>query len=959
MTTLKFKVITFCFFTFVFLSNTAYSLENNLITEHSLDLLSTGITPDIHIIPLEPQSKNINDILDQLELTPATSALSPNFGFSDKDYWIGLPLKNDLNSETDIFVEIAYGLLDNIEFYVIDTQTREIIQKHTTGDKLLFSERPIHHPNFVFPVSIDSKQSVTTIIHISTSSSNQFPIRLWSQAGLTNHSQNQALFVGLLIGIVFILAVYNFFLFFSLKDVSYFYLSLTLFGYALVEAIVTGFAYYYFWPGSPEWNDISLTVVSNFSLANLCLFSRSFLSLEITKPTLGKILKYCAVMGYMLAAASLFIPYKILILITAANVILSPSISYVAGMSLALVRYKQAYFYTSAFGIFVISAAVFAIGKTGLIPRNNLSEYAIHIGATLSIVLLSFALADRIKRERNEKESAQKSAIANLEKYRSIYETSLEGMFRFSCDGKILTCNPAFKKLMGIDKKPAFFEDMGNLSGFIPFASKDQEQLKTLLRNNDHAFGFETLCHNFKGEEFWGAIYAKVIEDKQLGRYIDASIVDITEKKTNENKLNYIANHDILTGLKNRLVFQKNLHDAIISSCSKGLDHSLLFMDLDQFKIVNDTCGHSAGDELLKQMAALFNTHIRDIDSLARLGGDEFVILLRECSIGRAEEIANRLRQEVADYRFSWNKKIFSIGISIGIVPVLNQDISAEDLLSLADTACYAAKDAGRNHVYVYENDSEDISSRQTEMHLANSLREAINNDTLLLYKQNIQAISQTVEGDLYEILVRLPLESKLLLPGSFLPAAERFDRIEQLDFWVTEAFLSWLSKNPESLNSLHQANINLSGRTISNSRFSEHLIELFGQYNIPKEKVCFEITESAAISNLAQTSTFLKKMTKMGFQFSLDDFGSGFSSYSYLKMLPVKSLKIDGSFIQDITSDPIDHAMVKSIIEVSHMMGIDVTAEFVENEEILVELQKLGIDFVQGYHIHMPHLIN
>jgi len=192
-------------------------------------------------------------------------------------------------------------------------------------------------------------------------------------------------------------------------------------------------------------------------------------------------------------------------------------------------------------------------------------------------------------------------------------------------------------------------------------------------------------------------------------------------------------------------------------------------------------------------------------------------------------------------------------------------------------------------------------------------------------------------------------------LPGSFLPAAERFDTIEHLDFWVTNAYLEWLSQHPKALNDLHQANINISGRTLNDSRLGEHLVELFERFSIPKEKICFEITESAAISNLSQTSEFLKKMTQQGFQFSLDDFGSGFSSYSYLKMLPVKSLKIDGSFIRDILTDPIDKAMVKSIIEISHAMGIDVTAEFVEDEHIHAELKTMGVDFVQGYYIHRP----
>jgi len=718
---------------------------------------------------------------------------------------------------------------------------------------------------------------------------------------------------------------------------------------------LTGFAYFYFWPNAPGWNDVSLTVTSNIALANLCLFSRTFLSLDHIQPRLSRVLYYSACVGYALAIAAIFAPYKIMIIFTAINVLYSPGLSYLAGMVLVLKRYKQAYFYICAFFVFVIAATIFVMGKAGVLPRNGVSEYAIHVGATLTAVLLSFALADRIKRERNEKEAAQRHAISNLEKYRTIYESSLEGMFRFSLERRLLACNPAFANMLGVADQEALFKRAENLSGFVPFSESDTRRLFDMLQGHEHVFGFEAKCHDLDGQEFWGAIYARLVEDRVQGTFVEASIVDITEKKVSEKKLSFIANHDVLTGLKNRRVFQQSLNNAIAFSSEHGVGHALLFMDLDQFKIVNDTCGHSAGDELLKQMASLFNTHIRDHDSLARLGGDEFVILLRECDTGLAEEIANRLRQEVADYRFSWNKKMFSIGISIGIVPVNSEASSSEDLLSLADTACYAAKDSGRNRVFVFEYGSEDVPARQTEMHVANNLREAIDQDSLLLYKQNIQSIDSVVKGEQYEILVRLPKAGDLLLPGSFLPAAERFDTIEHLDFWVTNAYLEWLSQHPKALNDLHQANINISGRTLNDSRLGEHLVELFERFSIPKEKICFEITESAAISNLSQTSEFLKKMTQQGFQFSLDDFGSGFSSYSYLKMLPVKSLKIDGSFIRDILTDPIDKAMVKSIIEISHAMGIDVTAEFVEDEHIHAELKTMGVDFVQGYYIHRP----
>jgi len=378
-------------------------------------------------------------------------------------------------------------------------------------------------------------------------------------------------------------------------------------------------------------------------------------------------------------------------------------------------------------------------------------------------------------------------------------------------------------------------------------------------------------------------------------------------------------------------------------------------MDLDQFKIVNDTCGHVAGDELLRQLSTLFKQHVRDLDSIARVGGDEFVILLYDCVIDKAHEIAERLRQEVSDYKFSWDSKIFSVGISIGIVPVDSDTTSSIDVLSLADNACYAAKDRGRNRIVVHQGKTSDISERQSEMELAGTIRQAIDKNEFVLYRQRIEGVNRTVEGEMYEILVRLPSNGKILLPGEFIPAAERFDSVENLDYWVVDSYLKWLLVNKDAYENLFQANINISARTLGRDGFEEYLLSKFQQYNVSKSKVCFEITESEAISNLSKATEILNRLVACGFQFSLDDFGSGLSSYSVLKMLPVMSLKIDGSFVRDIEKDPIDKAMVKSIVYVAHAMDLQVVAEFVESEAVYKELKKMEIDFVQGYYVHKP----
>ena len=933
----------------------------NIITENNASELKQGLIPSVKIVPVGKTSDlDINDVLLLLDDVEPVMARLPNFGFSEESYWVAFSIENHSLKSNQFFLEVAYSMLDEVSYWEYDDLAENVLKYIETGDKKEFSQRPLYHPNFIFPTHVDAGEKRKILIKITTNSSSQFPLRIWSQEGLTNSSQVRATLTGALIGVVLILGIYNFLLYLSLRDISYLYMLFIMFGYAGVESVLTGFGYYYLWPFSPYWQNISLIVISNFSLASLYLFSRSFLSLPEMHPRFGSILYACAIISLMLSVLSFFIPYKNMIIITALNVMIAPILSYMAGFYLMLKKYKPAYFYTSAFLVYVISSTIFILSKLGFLPGQSIFEYSIHIGTIVTVVLLSFALADRIKREKKEKEEAKEFAIDNLEKYRTIYENSLEGMFRISLDGRLLACNPAFAKLMGEKGERELLEKVDLLSQYIAGPPESLDALNKDFRKFGHVLGHEIKCFDTSGRTFWAALYAKYIDDKKYGRFIDASIVDITEKKETEEKLNFLAKHDPLTGVANRAGFEAVLENAIFKARELSKLHSLLFMDLDQFKIINDTCGHSAGDEMLKQMTAVFNNHIRENDSMARMGGDEFVILLDSCPIDRAFEIANRLRKEVSEYKFFWNENVFSVGISIGIVPVDGQISSSEEVLSLADMACYAAKDAGKNRVVVQLESSEDIPERQTDMNLVNSVKGAIDDDALVLYKQVIQPICEDITGDIYEVLVRLPVdEGGLILPGRFIPALERFDSIERLDFWVTETFLQWLFRSPEKLSSLYRANINISGRTLSNPSFESYLLSLFDKYHIPKEKVCFEITESEAISNLSSAKESLERLVQNGFQFSLDDFGSGFSSYTYLKVLPVQSLKIDGGFVRNITESPVDAAMVQSIIHVAHTMGLQVTAEFVENEEVFNKLKDMKVDFVQGYYIHKPEYLD
>ncbi len=921
-----------------------------------------GFIPQVKILELtekDPdQAAPLTAIAARLEKQPLISANEPNYGFSKSVFWIGLELTSQALGAQQYFLELAYSRLDSVYFQVIDVDTSKTLNTFSTGDKKPFLERPYLHPNFVLPLELETGQKVRIYIRVQTTSSSQFPIRIWTQQNFNKSLQLVSSLIGGLIGVVALMAVYNLFLFISLSDRSYLYFSITLAGYALVEAMLAGLAYQYFWPSSPGWNDVSLVVISNIALASLVLFSHNFLAIKVNLRQLSRLFYLLALIGFILAVISLFLPYEDMILITSANVIISPALGYLVGLFLSFRNYKPAKYYNLAFTFFVIAAAAFTMSKAGYIPRNFFTEYGIHIAAVTAVLLLSFAMADRIHFERRARETAQLSAIESLQKYRGIYEKSLEGMFRVLLDGTLLACNPAFAKLLGAENETGLLAQVSSTKNLIPAHKQASKKLLGLLEENSHIFAFETKCRRLDGSEFWGAIFANRLEDSEHNVIIEGSIVDITDKKENELQLSYLATHDPLTNLQNRTEFEKQLRRALTSTRDGSKEHALIFIDLDQFKIVNDTSGHIAGDELLRQIGSLFHSHIREHDCLARMGGDEFALLLKECGLEKATEIGNRLRTEVAEYRFIWGSKVFTVGASIGIVPVSQGASSVEEIMSLADTACYAAKDAGRNRVIVHSHNTSHLQQRQNEMQVATNLLEAIKADNLKLFYQDVITTRPDVKGQHYEILVRMEQDGKIIGPGAFLPAAERYNMIRALDRWVIESYFKWLSLHPQHMESLHQVNINLSSQTIGEADFEEFLRGCLEEYRIPAYKICFEVTETTAISNMVETAKFMQRMQDSGVKFALDDFGSGFSSYSYLKTLPVNCVKIDGSFIKDILEDPIDHAMVRSITEVAHLMGLTVVAEFVENGEIQQALEEIGVDFMQGYHLHVPEAL-
>jgi diguanylate cyclase (GGDEF)-like protein/PAS domain S-box-containing protein len=565
--------------------------------------------------------------------------------------------------------------------------------------------------------------------------------------------------------------------------------------------------------------------------------------------------------------------------------------------------------------------------------------------------------------ELNEKQSELQTLVAKLGYEKEYAQVTLnaisDGVITTDTEARIRTMNPAAQQLLGVD----FDHVRGNKIDAVMHFSNEYTrrsidcpvyaalQDNSMLRLSDGA-----LIRTNHGEEFIAECSASVLQDEHRNRIGGVLIFkDVTDSRRLEREVLFQASHDSLTQLFNRRQFEIRLANALDGARHHGHEHSFCYLDLDQFKIVNDTCGHNAGDQMLVQVAALLKKRIRDRDTLARLGGDEFGLLLENCPLDRAGEIAEQIRRDVETFRFIWEERVFSVGVSIGVVAINGVFSNQAEIFAAADTATFAAKDSGRNRVRVFDLANEDIASRRSDMAWISRLRTALDEEKFICYVQPILAIAEGPQHEIaaYELLLRLKDGTdRALAPNVFLPAAQRFGLMPAIDRWVIRHGLRALKSMGKRDFFL---SINLSGASLCEERFLEYVVQEFASAGASFDQVCFEITETAVISNMEKANQFVAELRRLGCLFALDDFGSGMASFGYLKNLPVDILKIDQFFIREITVDPVKETMVRAIQQIANVMDIRTVAEFVQDRAALPKLAEIGVNFAQGYGIAEP----
>lgn len=559
----------------------------------------------------------------------------------------------------------------------------------------------------------------------------------------------------------------------------------------------------------------------------------------------------------------------------------------------------------------------------------------------------------------NERKQAEQALRDSEERFRSLYDDNPSMYFTLTPAGVVRSVNRHGAEQLGYSTTDLVGRDVRDLVHPEDCALLERG-LDAVVVNPSQSHVIELRRLKRDGTAIWTRDTLRGVSDSSNSKVVLSVSEDISPLRYLHAMLERETTTDSVTGLINRREFERRLMSVLEHAKRSRHEHVFCYIDVDQFKIINDVCGHAGGDELLRQLGHLIRSKLREMDTIGRLGGDEFGVLMENCPLSKGWRLAEGLRKEIEGFRFQWGGQFYSTGVSTGLVSINETSSDVAMVLAEADAACYQAKLRGRNRVYVSDSVDAGLAQQREDMKWAVELGRAIDEDRLSLYYQKILGLGpDTGRGYHYEILLRMiDVEGREVSPGLFLPAAERFNYAQRLDRWVVSTMLTWLGSHPEHVEKLSLCSINLSGQSLGSEEFMVFVERTLDDTRLPAERLCFEITETAAIASLEAALQFMRRLKKRGCRFALDDFGAGLSSFGYLKTLPVDYLKIDGSFVRRLADSPPDRAIVHSANEVGHIMGMETIAEFVENDTILAVLRDLGVDYAQGYGVARPEVL-
>jgi diguanylate cyclase (GGDEF)-like protein/PAS domain S-box-containing protein len=880
----------------------------------------------------------------------------PNFTITSDYIWLKLSLHNLSNYDVEKIVHLDYALLDYIEVYYKYTHHQDITHRFITGSFYPYSTRPLEDAAFAFPATIEAQQTLTIFFKLSNDGFIQAPITIWDKADFYQARFIELSLIFSFIAMIVILGLYNIFLYFSVSEKPYLLfaiMSLCIAGYVLISS---GLSIQFFGLDLKSWNERWMTVLLGAAIASASLLPNYTLGLKHNFQIYYRICRITHLGGWAVIALAFLLPHSIRISITFMIALVLILTVVTLSAHLWYRRVIGAKLFSIAWNLFFVGCLFVILNRLNILPRSPLTEYIVLASSLMGLLLLSLSLASKINTAKKDQSRAQSTSLKLMQKFYNLFHNSLEGIFTASIEGEILEANPAFLNMLGFSSLHTLKERQKKR----PLLSQqDVKEIGRELREQGKVEGYEVEFQRDDQSIIWLSLNIRRDKFDSDGEIvISGAILDISNHKESQKQLQFLAEHDPLTGLYNRRKFMQALSDSINNHLQYGAPACVIYLDLDQFKVINDTCGHTAGDRLLQDITAMMSGKVPLGSCLARLGGDEFAIVLTNSDQSQAYEFSEKMRQAINEFKFVWHEQIFSLGASIGIVELNDDCRNIEYVLSLADTACFAAKDQGRNCIHIYDHNKGEAKALKSEMHRVAEINQALEHNNFVLYQQTIVATDpeEQQKGLHYEVLLRMINRAgEIMAPGLFMPAAERYNLMPAIDRWVLVNYCGWLEQHPDHINQLKRASINLSGALLNDTSSATFIISTFRQHNIPAEKICFEITESTAIVNMDRTLPLLKRLKDEGFNLALDDFGTGFASYGYLKNLPFNTLKIDGSFIKDIVSNETDFTIVKSINDVAKALEMTTVAEYVENRRIHQIIEELGIDYAQGYGIAKP----